>query len=35
MNELAVELGTWGVAANRIHTEVFRLKSAPARLTAV
>jgi len=27
MNDLAVELGTWGVAANRIHTD-FRLKSA-------
>ena len=23
MNDLAVELGTWGVAANRIHTEIF------------
>jgi MOSC domain-containing protein YiiM/ferredoxin-NADP reductase len=23
MNELAVELGNWGVAANRIHTEIF------------
>jgi ferredoxin-NADP reductase len=23
MNDLAVELGNWGVAANRIHTEIF------------
>ncbi len=23
MNELAVELGNWGVAANRVHTEIF------------
>jgi ferredoxin-NADP reductase/MOSC domain-containing protein YiiM len=23
MNDFAVELGTWGVAANRIHTEIF------------
>jgi ferredoxin-NADP reductase len=23
MNDLAVELGSWGVAANRIHTEIF------------
>jgi ferredoxin-NADP reductase len=32
MNDLAVELGTWGVAANRIHTEIFG--SSPSRTPA-
>ena len=33
MNDLAVELGTWGVAANRIHTEIFG--SSPPRTPGI
>src|SRR5271155_2017413 len=33
MNNLAVELGTWGVAANRIHTEIFG--STPPRTPSI
>ena len=33
MNDLAAELGTWGVAANRIHTEIFG--SAPPRTPGI
>jgi ferredoxin-NADP reductase len=33
INDLAVELGTWGVAANRIHTEIFG--STPARTPGI
>src|SRR6267143_1459893 len=33
MNDLAVELGTWGVAANRVHTEIFG--SSPPRTPGI
>jgi ferredoxin-NADP reductase/MOSC domain-containing protein YiiM len=33
MNDLAVELGNWGVAANRIHTEIFG--SSPPRTPGI
>jgi MOSC domain-containing protein YiiM/ferredoxin-NADP reductase len=33
MNDLTVELGKWGVAANRIHTEIFG--SSPARTPGI
>ena len=33
MNDLAVELGNWGVAANRIHTEIFG--SSPSRTPGI
>ncbi len=33
MNDLAAELGTWGVAANRIHTEIFG--SSPPRTPGI
>src|SRR5437764_2452256 len=33
IKDLAVELGTWGVAANRIHTEIFG--STPARTPGI
>src|SRR5271169_2748970 len=33
MNDLAVELGNWGVAANRIHTEIFG--SAPPKTPGI